>query len=161
MPYSQENRVKIECATCGIEKEANRSHSSEFYWRAERNKYCSSCKTCEAVRVAKYNGKSVGRTYRREKEAREENPPMALVGGIFRQTRVDWEKYGHLEGALGRTHSEGVSSDRAAASSMAMKLGFENPKEHIRAFVESAHYLDLCEIVGLDPEYIQREIGVE
>ncbi len=152
--------MKIECATCGIEKEANRSHSSEFYWRAERNKYCSSCKACEAVRVAKYDNRCVGGTYRREKEAREENPPMQLVGGIFKQTRLDWEKYGHLEGQLSRSKKR-ASSDSVAVSSIAMSMGYLNPREHIIAFMRSAHYLELCEIVGLDPQYIRKRIGVE
>lgn len=153
--------IKLTCATCGHSKIANCTHTSEFTWRGERNKYRPECKACQRTKANKDAKERNNRARRAEKQTREENPHHAFVGGILRQTRLDWEKYGQLEGQLSRSNTRGSSSDRVAASSMAMSLGYLNPKEHIIAFMHSAHYLELCDLTGLDPQDIRKRIGVE
>ena len=152
--------IKKECVTCGKTKIANCTHTSEFTWRGERNKYRPDCKACERAKANQDAKERNARARRSEKQTREENPHHGLVGGILRQTRLDWEKYGHLEEQLSRSNTKDSSSDRAAASSMAMSLGYLNPREHIIAFVGSAHYLELCDLTGLDPQDIRKRIGV-
>lgn len=153
--------IKRTCATCGKKKIANRTHTSEFKWRGERNKYRSSCKACERIQSNKDSKERNARARRSEKQSREENPHHGLVGGILRQVRLDWEKYGHLQEQLPRGSKGTTSADMAAASSMAMSMGYLNPREHIISFMGSAHYLELCDLTGLDPEHIRKRIGVE
>ncbi len=153
--------IKVICKTCGHSKIANCTHTSEFRWRGARNKYQPDCKACERAERKKAAQEQATQARRAEKQMREENPHHGLVGGILRQTRLDWEKYGQLEGQLSRSNTRGSSSDRVAASSMAMSLGYLNPREHIMAFMESAHYLELCDLTGLNPQDIRKRIGVE
>jgi len=153
--------IKQKCKACGKTKIANRTHTSEFKWRGERNKFRPDCKACERAKEAKRREEYSAQARSAEDQLKDENPLHAFVGGIIKQTRLDWEKYGHLEGQLSRSNTNGSSADRAAASSMAMSLGYLNPREHIIAFMESAHYLDLCDLTGLDPEHIRKRIGVE
>ena len=152
--------IKLPCRTCGHTKIANRTHTSEYTWRGERNKYRPDCKACERIVTKAAAKESKARAQDIETQLKEEYPYHALVGGIIKQTRLDWDKYGHLEEQLGRSHRNDTSSDKAAASSMAMSLGYLNPREHIIAFVESPYYLDLCDLTGLDSGDVRKRIGV-
>ena len=153
--------IKLECATCGKVKIANCTHTSEFTWRGERDKYRPGCKACERTQANLDAKERNARARRSEKQTREENPHHGLVGGIFRQNRLDWEKYGHLHEQLGRGSTNATSADMAAASSMAMSLGYLNPREHIIAFMDSAYCLELCDLTGLDLQDVKRRTGVE
>jgi len=153
--------IKRTCSTCGKEKIANRTHTSEFKWRGERNKYRSSCKACERIKSKQDSKERNAQARRSEKQIREENPHHGLVGGILRQVRLDWEKYGHLREQLPRGNTNTTSADMAAASSMAMSLGYLNPREHIISFMDSDHYRELCDLTGLDAQAVKNRIGVE
>ena len=153
--------IKLTCKTCGRTKVANCTHTSEFRWRGERNKYQPDCKACERSKKRGAEQERAAQARGAEKQMRAENPHHAVVGGILRQTRLDWEKYGQLDGQLSRSNTRGSPSDMVAASSMAMSLGYLNPREHIIAFMHSAHYLELCDLTGLDPDNVRKRIGVE
>ena len=137
--------MKKTCATCGIEKDANKSKSSQFYYRKDRKYYYNDCKAC---RASKGNKTTTRQT--REKEAIERNPHGFLAAGIIElaiREHRNWKDGGKM-----------MSTDFDTARALAGQRGYDSPVEEIEAFFESAWFDELSLMCDSDPEYLRKHI---
>ena len=81
--------MKKPCATCGLPKNANRSKSSQFSWRKDRNRYHNDCKACVAAKKRKQENTHQERVSNTEKEAIESDPHGHLAADIVAQAIRD------------------------------------------------------------------------
>ena len=79
--------MKKPCKTCGAEKLANKTKSSEFSYRKDRGYYYNDCKACRSAK-----GSKVVTRQTKEKEAIEKNPHGFLAAGIIEKAIRDWRE---------------------------------------------------------------------
>lgn len=144
--------MKKICNTCGVEKNANRTKTSDYYYIVAKGKYRAKCRDCRSAgEREKYK-----REERTKNETIEENPNGQFIAAVLRLARLDWEKYGEITGRTTRSH--GQPTDLADATSSARRLGHENPRGELLAFFDSGHFVALCDVIGVDSEYVREQI---
>ena len=87
--------MKIPCATCDIEKVANKTKSSEFSWRNDRKRYYGDCKACRNVK-----GSKTITMQTKEREAIESNPHGFLAAGIIEKAIKDYREDDSMRGEV-------------------------------------------------------------
>lgn len=145
--------MKKLCNTCGVEKLANRTKSSEFLWRKDRNNYESSCKACRNARQRDAWAKRQRKVRTREMEAIERNPHGFLAADIIVRAIRDWKKYSDL----GAKHRD--LTDYGEIRSMIRQKGYGTIREELLAFFASGWFEELAGFAGCDAEYLRKHIG--
>ena len=144
--------MKKACSTCGESKNANPSKESEFGWNKGRYRY--DCKACVSAKARSKKRDAISK-----KGQEDLSPPQKVIANIMLQSRMDYEKYGHITGKPNRTHGKNKSSDLADACSMAQAAGYANPRDELLAFFAGDRFEELCEVSGLEPECVRKHIG--
>ena len=140
--------MKKECATCGVEKIANKTKSSQF--ARKRNSFRPDCKTC-TNRLANNKRKEARRLKAtKEMEAIGRNPYGFLAAGIIELAIREYRNWKDGEGK--------TAVDYRMARAMARKSGFVNPIEEIEAFFASDWFVELCGFCEVDAEYMRKHI---
>lgn len=142
------------CSTCGVEKDANRSKSSQFSTMG--NRYRPNCKACVNARERKRQNHHKALAKRelrkvKEREAVGLNPHGFLAAAVL-STAIREH----------RNWSNGVMKakvDYGIAMTMAREDGFNDPVEAIEDFFESSWFDELCGMCNSEPEYIRKHIG--
>jgi len=140
--------MKKVCATCGQEKDA-----SEFTFRKDRGTYESRCRTCKNAASRERWARKVRKETEGEKEAIERDPCGFFAADIIELAILDWRRYSDLD-VRHRDKTE-YKSTRA----LIRKQGFKTIREELLAFFDSAWFEELCDAVGVAPEYIRKHIG--
>ena len=152
--------MKKACRTCGAEKIASRSKSSQFSWRTERNAYYSTCKACVALasnsRAKKRN--KAGAAQVREKESKECDPYGFLAADIIIRAIHDWRKFGHMTEKISMGHNERVPTDLVDATSAARREGYGTIRDELLAFFASERFEELCGMANSEPDFIRKHV---
>jgi len=76
----------MKCSTC------DETDETKFRWRAERNRYESTCRACNAERSRLYYKKKSQEAWTAEKELIEADPYRYMVAKILERARLDKDK---------------------------------------------------------------------
>ena len=144
------NAVKKECATCGAEKNANRTKFSEFTYTGKR--YKSNCKACRNAKQRAAWAKRPRKVRTREIEAIERNPHGFLAADIIEKAIRDWKKYSDLD-----VNTESLT-DYGDIRALARQKGYGTIRDELLAFFASAWFEELCSMANSEPEYIRKHV---
>ena len=73
----------MKCSTC------DETDETKFRWRAERNRYESTCRACNAARMRRYHKQKTEAALTAEKELIEADPYRYTVGKILERAGLD------------------------------------------------------------------------
>ena len=76
----------MKCSTC------DETEAAKFRWRAERNRYESTCRACNAARMRRYHKCKTEAALTAEKELIEADPYRYMVAKILERARLDKDK---------------------------------------------------------------------
>ena len=76
----------MKCSTC------DETDAAKFRWRAERNRYESTCRACNAARMRRYHKRKIEAALTAEKELIEADPYRYTVGKVLERAGLDKDK---------------------------------------------------------------------
>ena len=134
--------MKKTCTTCGVEKIANKTKSSQFSAKGKR--FRSRCKTCENARKKHDRSAAKKLGVQRELDAIALDPYGHMAADIIDLAIREYRNWKDGEGKM--------AVDYKTANALARKSGFVNPVQEIVAFFASEWFVELCDATNTHPD---------